>query len=276
MTSSPAATLDPERSGGPFCCRRRSSPAAPAALASHQPASGGGRLCRRRRRSSTRRRLTGRPQALPEVGWAEHRGFAGDLSDGETNRELAAFAAETGPMGVVVNAVGISPKRNGARSASSNSATTSGTRHGGQCRGTVLPHARGLQVHAHGRLASIVNLLSITAKTGNRRKPGRGFRPVPAKHGSLWGIEGGPAEPDCQPCPRASRFQYSGQRRGPGIRADAHDGRCSAGRQAPRPGPHEAFRQPEEIADAVAFLMGNQSTYITGISLDVNGGWLTC
>jgi len=40
--------------------------------------------------------------------------------------------------------------------------------------------------------------------------------------------------------------------------------------------PMKRFATPEEIADAVAFLTGDQSTYITGTSLDVNGGFLTC
>ena len=40
--------------------------------------------------------------------------------------------------------------------------------------------------------------------------------------------------------------------------------------------PMKRFARPEEIADAVAFLVSDQASYITGTSLDVNGGWLTC
>ena len=79
-------------------------------------------------------------------------------------------------------------------------------------------------------------------KDRDRRRPGRGVRPVPAQLRGLRGIEGGTAEPDGQPCPRTGRFPDSRERRGTGIRADTHDGRCSPGRQAPRPGPHEALR----------------------------------
>ena len=40
--------------------------------------------------------------------------------------------------------------------------------------------------------------------------------------------------------------------------------------------PMKRFAQPAEIADAVAFLVSSRASYITGTSLDVNGGWLTC
>src|SRR4029453_9347580 len=49
---------------------------------------------------------------LPGIAGADHRGFGGDLTDSRVNRDLVALAAATAPIGVLVNAVGISPKRN--------------------------------------------------------------------------------------------------------------------------------------------------------------------
>ena len=34
--------------------------------------------------------------------------------------------------------------------------------------------------------------------------------------------------------------------------------------------------QPQDVAKAVAFLCGQASSYITGINLPVDGGWLAC
>ena len=35
------------------------------------------------------------------------------------------------------------------------------------------------------------------------------------------------------------------------------------------------FASPEEVADAVMFLLSHQAAYITGESIAVNGGWQT-
>ncbi len=39
--------------------------------------------------------------------------------------------------------------------------------------------------------------------------------------------------------------------------------------------PYGRTGKPEDIANAVAFLVGDESEYITGHTLVVDGGWLT-
>ena len=124
--------------------------------------------------------------------------------------------------------------------------------------------------------ASIVNLLSITAKLGTGGPEGAAFPPAPALHGGLRGQQGGPAEPHRQPLPGAGRPPDPRQRRGARVRPDPDDGRGAAEGPLLDQVPMRRFARPEEIADAVAFLVSDQATYITGTSLDVNGGWLTC
>ncbi|MDN5917977.1 MAG: SDR family oxidoreductase [Pseudonocardia sp.] len=36
------------------------------------------------------------------------------------------------------------------------------------------------------------------------------------------------------------------------------------------------FARPEEVVGAIEFLVGPQASYITGASIDINGGWVTC
>ena len=40
--------------------------------------------------------------------------------------------------------------------------------------------------------------------------------------------------------------------------------------------PMGRFGRPDEVTDAIEFLISDKASYITGTSLDVNGGWLTC
>lgn len=40
--------------------------------------------------------------------------------------------------------------------------------------------------------------------------------------------------------------------------------------------PMGRFASPDEVVGAIEFLVGPQSGYITGTSIDVNGGWVTC
>lgn len=40
--------------------------------------------------------------------------------------------------------------------------------------------------------------------------------------------------------------------------------------------PMGRFAQPEEVADTIAYLLSEQSSYITGITLNVSGGYVVC
>ena len=215
--------------------------------------------------------------ALPDVGWAEHRGFAGNLADGETNKELAAFAAETGPVGVVVNAVGISPKRNGGKirffELSDDEWNTV------MAVNVAAPFFLVREVYRHmptDGSASIVNLLSITAKTGTGGGPDAAFGPfLPssvvygASKAALQNLTASLAH-------ELADFRIRVNGVAPGFVQTPMMGDVPQDARLLGQVPMKRFATPDEIADAVAFLTGNQSTYITGTSLDVNGGFLTC
>ncbi len=97
---------------------------------------------------------------------------------GAANKELAAFAAEAGPVGVVVNAVGISPKRNGQKIRFFELSDEDW--HNVMAVNVAAPFFLIREVYRHmptDGSASIVNLLSITAKAGTGGGPDAEFAP---------------------------------------------------------------------------------------------------
>ncbi|MEV4730099.1 SDR family NAD(P)-dependent oxidoreductase [Saccharopolyspora sp. NPDC049426] len=214
---------------------------------------------------------------LPEVAGTEHRGFAGDLTDSAVNRELAVFAGAGGPIGAVVNAVGISPKRNGRKIPFTE--LTDEEWHRVMAVNVAAPFFLIREVcpfmPADGS-ASIVNLLSITAKLGAGGVEGADFPPyLPSS------IAYAASKAALQNLTASLSRELAGQRIrvngvAPGFVQTPMLGEVIADGSLLSQVPMKRFAQPKEIADAVAFLVSEQASYITGTSLDINGGWLTC
>ncbi|MCK6210736.1 SDR family oxidoreductase [Georgenia sp. EYE_87] len=214
---------------------------------------------------------------LPGVDGAEHRGFAGDLTESAVNRDLAQFAADGSPIGVIVNAVGISPKRNGRKIPFFELTDEEWN----QVMAVNVSAPFFLIREAYRYMptdgtASIVNLLSITAKLGAGGAPDAAFPPyLPST------VVYAASKAALQNLTASLSRELAGHR----IRVN---GVAPGFVQTPMMGevppegplldqvPMRRFARPEEIADAVAFLVSDQASYITGTSLDVNGGWLTC
>jgi NAD(P)-dependent dehydrogenase (short-subunit alcohol dehydrogenase family) len=215
--------------------------------------------------------------ALPAVAGGRHRGFAGDLTDGAVNRALAAFAAQDGPIGVLVNAVGISPKRDGRKIEFFEMSDAEWERV--LAVNVSAPFFLIREAYRHmptDGTASIVNLLSITAKLGTGGAPDADFPPylpTTAAYGaSKAALQNLTASLSRELADR--RIRVNGVAPGfvqtPMMAAVPPEGNLL--NQVPM----KRFARPEEIADAVAFLVSDRASYITGTSLDINGGWLTC
>ncbi|GAA4288102.1 SDR family NAD(P)-dependent oxidoreductase [Georgenia daeguensis] len=214
---------------------------------------------------------------LPGVDGAEHRGFAGDLTDSAVNRSLAEVAAAEAPIGVIVNAVGISPKRDGRKISFFEMSDEEWNRV--MAVNVSAPFFLIREAFRHmptDGTASIVNLLSITAKLGAGGAPDAVFPPhLPST------VAYAASKAALQNLTASLSRELAGHR----IRVN---GVAPGFVQTPMMGevppegplldqvPMRRFARPEEIADAVAFLVSDQASYITGTSLDVNGGWLTC
>lgn len=105
---------------------------------------------------------------LPSVSAGEHCGFAGDLTESAVTRELAAFAGGIAPIGVVVNALGISPKQDGQKIRFFDLSDELWNRVMAVNLTAPFYLMREAYQHMpHDGTASVVNLLSITARTGS-------------------------------------------------------------------------------------------------------------
>ncbi|WP_051423225.1 SDR family NAD(P)-dependent oxidoreductase [Arthrobacter sp. MA-N2] len=214
---------------------------------------------------------------LPRIDGADHRGFAGDLTSSKANRELAAFAAGIAPIGVLVNAVGISPKRNGRKIQFFELSDEDWDQV--MAVNVTAPFFLVREAYRHmptDGSASIVNLLSITSKLGTGGPPEADFGPfLPSS------VAYGASKAALQNLTASLSQELAGQRIrvngvAPGFVQTPMMAGVSLEEKLLDQVPMKRPARPEEIADAVAFLISSRASYITGISLDVNGGWLTC
>lgn len=215
--------------------------------------------------------------ALPRVEDAAHSGFAGDLTRSATNAELAAFAADLAPIGVIVNAVGISPKHDGRKIPLGELDDETWNR----VLAVNVSAPFFLVREAHRFMptdgsASIVNLLSVTATVGTGGPEGAPFHPrLPST------LVYGASKAALQNLTASLAHELAGLNvRVNGVAPGFVETPMTAA--VPRDGgitdqvPLRRFARPEEVADAVAFLVSGQASYITGASLDINGGFTTC
>ncbi len=215
--------------------------------------------------------------SLPEIDGADHRGFAGDLTDSGVNRALAGVAAETGQISVLVNAVGISPKRNGRKIPFFE--LTDEEWNQVMAVNASAPFfliREAFRYMPTDGSASIVNLLSITAKLGTGGPSDASFGPfLPSS------VAYGASKAALQNLTASLSHELAGRRIrvngiAPGFVQTPMMGDVPVDERLLGQVPMRRFAKPEEIADAVAFLISDKASYITGISLDINGGWRTC
>ncbi|MCF2573860.1 SDR family NAD(P)-dependent oxidoreductase [Brevibacterium sp. UCMA 11754] len=215
--------------------------------------------------------------SLPTTGEATHHGFSGDLTESSVNRELAEFAGNLAPIGLIVNAVGISPKKNGEKIRFFDLDD--------DLWNTVLAvnlsapfylMREAYRFMPTDGTASIINLLSITARTGTGAPHDSHFGPfIPstvaygATKAALHNLTVSIAHELAD-----SHIRVNGV--APGYVRTPMMGSVPADERLLSSVPMNRFAEPEEVADSIAFLAGSRASYITGTSLDVNGGWATC
>lgn len=214
---------------------------------------------------------------LPTVSHGEHQPFAGDLTDSGLNRALAEFATGIAPIGVVVNAVGISPKKNGEkiRLSDLDDATWNSVLAVNLSVPFFLMREASRLMPTDGT-ASIVNLLSITAKTGTGGPRDSHFSPFLPSTAAYGATKAGLHNLTVSLAHELADSKIRVNGVAPGYVRTPMMGSVPVDQRLLSTVPMNRFAEPEEVVDAIAFLASDRASYITGTSLDVNGGWVTC
>ncbi|RRJ87022.1 SDR family oxidoreductase [Gulosibacter macacae] len=216
-------------------------------------------------------------ESLGTVDGRDHLKFVGDMTQSAVNKELAEFAAAAAPIGVIVNAVGISPKRNGQKirffdlddelwdkiMAINLSAP-------------FFLMREAYQYMPHDGTASIVNLLSITAKTGTGAPNEAKFGPFIPSAVAYGASKAALHNLTVSLAMEMAEFQIRVNGVAPGYVQTPMMGNVPVDERLLASVPMYRFATPQEVADAVTFLASSKASYINGASLEVNGGWATC
>lgn len=214
---------------------------------------------------------------LTSPAGAEHQAFSGDLTDSSVNRDLASLAAQTAPIGLIVNAVGISPKKDGQkiRFYDMDDALWNRIMDVNLTAPFFLIREAFRHMPRDGT-ASIVNLLSITAKTGTGGPADAHFSPYIPSAVAYGASKAALHNLTVSLAHEMAEFNIRVNGVAPGYVKTPMMGAVPVDERLLASVPMNRFATPEEIADSVSFLASSKASYITGASLDVNGGWATC
>ncbi len=210
---------------------------------------------------------------------SEHSVVAGDLTLTETNRAAVDAALRLGELTVVVNGVGISPKNEGKKRSFHEVSPDEWDQV--MAVNVKAPFLLVQEAFAHmptDGTASIVNILSIVSRLGTGGLPGDTFPPYlpssvayAASKAALMNLTASLSRELS-----SSRIRVNGV--APGFVQTQMTGGVPTDETFQMIGqvPMARFALPEEIADAIEFLVSEKASFITGASIDVNGGMLTC
>lgn len=215
--------------------------------------------------------------SLPSRQGQRHAVVAGDLTESETNRRAVEGAAQLGVLTTLVNAVGISPKKAGEKI---NFFDTDAELWDLVMAVNVkAPFLLIQQAYSHmptDGSASIVNLLSITSRLGSGGLSTDTFPPVLPSTAAYAASKAALQNLTATLSRELSSFNIRVNGVAPGLVTTSMTGAVPDKEGMTSQIPMRRFGRPEEVADAIEFLIGEKSSYINGASLDINGGWSTC
>jgi NAD(P)-dependent dehydrogenase (short-subunit alcohol dehydrogenase family) len=206
-----------------------------------------------------------------------HTAIGGDLTTTETNREAVAAAVALGPIGVIVNAVGISPKAGGRKKPFYD--ITDDEWDLVMAVNVKAPFILVREAFRHmpaDGSASIINLLSITSRMATGGLPDATFGPILPSSITYAASKAALQNMTASLARELAGFNIRVNGVAPGfVETPMTGGMPDVDRMVAQI-PAGRFAQPHEITDAIEFLASSRASYINGTSLEVNGGWQTC
>jgi NAD(P)-dependent dehydrogenase (short-subunit alcohol dehydrogenase family) len=208
-----------------------------------------------------------------------HVAVAGDLTTTEANRAAVEAACGLGALTVLINGVGISPKEHGRKRPFFDvSPEEWDLVMAVNVKAPLLLVQEAFRHMPDDGSASIVNLLSITSRWGTGGLADDSFPPYLPSSVAYAASKGALQNLTASLSRELSSFRIRVNGVAPGfVQTQMTGGMPSAEtQQMTSQIPMARFAWPSEIADAIEFLISDKASYITGASLDVNGGALTC
>ena len=203
--------------------------------------------------------------------------FVADLTRPDAVLELFQTAMALGPVHVVVNSLGISPKHNGAKKPFDLIDADEWQRvFAVNVLAPFLVIREAAQHMPTNGVSSIVNIGSITARLGAGGAPDTSFPPhtPSAAHyaASKAALHNLGMSLSRELAPKRIRVNTVA----PGYVATAMTSEVpnDDGARILSQVPLGRAAVPDDVANAVDFLISDRATYMTGAVIDVNGGWL--
>lgn len=206
-----------------------------------------------------------------------HLWFGGDLSDEPTVARLAAELRSAGTVTALVNAAGISPKTElGKLQIDEIDAEQFMSVMRANTLGPFLVSKHLAALMPDDGSAAIVNLLSIAVRMATGGVRGAAFPPMISSAAHYAASKSALHNLQVSMCREFAALHIRVNGVAPGYIRTAMNANVadSEVRAVIDQVPLGRAGTPEDIADAVDFLVSPRASYITGAVLDVNGGWL--
>lgn len=206
-----------------------------------------------------------------------HAAVGGDLTATSTNREAVEAAVRLGPIGLLVNAVGISPKEGGRKKPFYD--VTDEEWDLVMAVNVKAPFILVREAFRHmstDGTASIINLLSITSRMATGGLPDATFGPFLPSSITYAASKAALQNMTASLARELAGLNIRVNGVAPGFVETPMTGGMPDMDRMIAQIPAGRFAKPHEITDAIEFLVSDRASYINGTSLEVNGGWQTC
>ena len=214
--------------------------------------------------------------ALGTDAGQQHRLLIGDLTQLDVAKRVVEHARGCGTITAIVNAVGISPKDNGMKINFHDITPELWDRvMAVNVKAPFLLIQQAAAYLPHDGTASIVNLLSVTSKWGSGGLSTDEFQPKLPSTAAYAASKAALHNLTATLARELSSYRIRVNGVAPGMIATRMTGHVAAKDDLAAQIPLGRWGTTGEVVDAIEFLLGDKSTYISGTSLDINGAWYT-